>query len=231
MFSHIIVALDVDTRQEALQLVRRLGPAAGHYKVGLQLLTLAGPDLVRELVGMGKQVFLDLKLHEIPNSVAAAVRAAAQLGAGMVSVHASAGSAVLRAAAEQARSVGGIRVLALTVITSLRDDDLPEIGLAPSVREQVCRLARLASAQGCDGVIASAQEARWLAQQLPARSLIVTPGIQLAGLGGHDQSRVATPRDARDAGATHVVVGRAITQAPDPAQAFARACADFAQPD
>ena len=99
------------------------------------------------------------------------------------------------------------------------------------LREQVCRLARLASAQGCDGVIASAQEARWLAQQLPARSLIVTPGIQLAGLGGHDQSRVATPRDARDAGATHVVVGRAITQAPDPAQAFARACADFAQPD
>ena len=231
MSSHIIVALDVDTRQEALQLVRRLGPAAGHYKVGLQLLTLAGPDLVRELVGMGKQVFLDLKLHEIPNSVAAAVRAAAQLGAGMVSVHASAGSAVLRAAAEQARSLGGIRVLALTVITSLRDDDLPEIGLAPSVREQVCRLARLASAQGCDGVIASAQEARWLAQQLPARSLIVTPGIQLAGQGGHDQSRVATPRDARDAGATHVGVGRAITQAPDPAQAFARACADFAQPD
>ncbi len=228
MSSHVIVALDVDTRQDALQLVRRLGPAAGHYKVGLQLLTLAGPDLVRELVGMGKQVFLDLKLHEIPNSVAAAVRAAAQLGAGMVSVHASAGSAVLRAAADQAHALGGIRVLALTVITSLRDDDLPEIGLAPSVREQVCRLARLASAQGCDGVIASAQEARWLAQLLPSHSLIVTPGIQLEGLGGHDQSRVATPRHARDAGATHVVVGRAITRAPDPAQAFARACVDFA---
>ncbi|MCZ4315254.1 orotidine-5'-phosphate decarboxylase [Comamonadaceae bacterium G21597-S1] len=227
MSSRIIIALDVDTRQQALQLVRRLGPAAAHYKIGLQLLTLAGPDLVRELVGMGKQVFLDLKLHEIPNSVAAAVRAAAQLGAGMVSVHASAGSAVLRAAAEQAQAVGGIRVLALTVITSLRDDDLPEIGLAPSVREQVCRLARLASAQGCDGVIASAREARWLAQLLPAGNLIVTPGIQLDGQGGHDQSRLATPRDARDAGATHVVVGRAITQAPDPAQAFARACADF----
>lgn len=221
MVSSVIVALDLESRGEALHVVEALGPQADFYKLGLQMLTLEGPGLVRELVAMGKQVFLDLKLHEIPNSVAGAVKAAGRSGASMVSVHASGGAAVLRAAVDAARGFDRLQVLALTVITSLGDADLPSIGLAPSVRDQVCRLTQLAAASGCDGVIASAQEATYLADLLPQGSLIVTPGIQLPGAPGSDQSRVATPDFARRSGATHIVVGRAITHAADPAQAYA----------
>ena len=221
MASSVIVALDLESRRETLQVVRALGPQADFYKIGLQLLTLEGPGFVRELVAMGKQVFLDLKLHEIPNSVAGAVKAAGRSGAAMVSVHASGGATVMRAAVDAARGFDRLQVLALTVITSLGDADLQSIGLAPSVRDQVCRLAQLAAASGCDGVIASAQEAAYLADLLPNGSLIVTPGIQLAGAPGSDQSRVATPDFARRSGATHIVVGRAITHAADPAQAYA----------
>lgn len=228
--SGVIVALDLESRRHALDLVRVLGPQADFYKIGLQLLTLEGPDIVRELVAMGKNVFLDLKLHEIPNAVAGAVDAAGRSGACLVSVHASGGGAVLRAAVDAARPFGRLQVLALTVITSLSDADLPSIGLAPSVREQVCRLALLAAHSGCDGVIASAQEADYLAALLPQGSLIVTPGIQLAGAAGSDQSRVATPAFARRAGATHIVVGRAITHAADPAHAFGLARAAFGPP-
>ena len=230
MASSVIVALDMESRQDALRLVQALGPQADFYKIGLQMLTLEGPAIVRDLVEMGKQVFLDLKLHEIPNSVAGAVKAAGQLGASMVSVHASGGAAVMQAAVDAANRFDRLQVLALTVITSLRDADLPAIGLAPSVREQVCRLAQLAATAGCNGVIASAQEAAYLAELLPAGALIVTPGIQLAGAAGTDQSRVATPNFAYRAGATHIVVGRAITHAADPAQAFAVADAAFGQP-
>jgi orotidine-5'-phosphate decarboxylase len=142
-----------------MALVDKLGPACSSYKVGLQLLTEEGPEVVRELVGRDKNVFLDLKLHEIPNSVASAVRAAGKLGVGMVTVHASAGSAVLRAAVAAAADCPNLRVLALTVITSLTDKELPEIGLAPSVRQQVERLATLAAHCGCHGIVASAHEA------------------------------------------------------------------------
>lgn len=184
------------------------------------MLTEAGPEVVRRLVSMRKQVLLDLKLHEIPNSVAGAVTAAGKLGASMVTVHASAGSAVLRAAVEAARAYPRLHVLALTVITSLQDQDLPEIGLAPSVTAQVARLAQLATACGCHGVVASAQEAATLVQLVPPGTLIVTPGIQLVSTHANDQSRVATPMLAARAGATHIVVGRAVTQAADPRQAF-----------
>lgn len=228
MPSPVIVALDVDSRAQALQLVQALGPQADSYKIGMQLLTRQGPEIVRELTAMGKQVFLDLKLHEIPHSVAAAVRAAGQLGASMVSVHASAGSAVLRAAVDAARDTGQMQILALTVITSLRDEDLPEIGLAPSVQAQVDRLAMLAASAGCGGVIASVHEAARLSKLLPPGMAIVTPGIGLDGIAGQDQSRVATPAAARQAGATHIVVGRAIAQASDSAQAYVRARAGFA---
>jgi len=227
MHSPVIVALDFDSPAEALALVERLGPQAGMVKVGLQLLVAGGPDVVRELVARGKRVFLDLKLHEIPNSVASAVRAAGQLGVGMVTVHASGGAAVLRAAVEAARPFAGLQVLALTVITSLSDEELPEIGLAPSVDEQVSRLALLAAGCGCAGVVASAREASFLRAILPPAMAIVCPGIQLADRRGNDQVRVATPRGAAAAGATHIVIGRAISAAADPAAAFQAAVAEF----
>jgi orotidine-5'-phosphate decarboxylase len=227
MSSCVIVALDFESSAAALALVERLGADTSHYKVGLQLLTEAGPELVRTLVAAGKQVFLDLKLHEIPNSVAGGVMAAGKLGASLVTVHASAGSAVLRAAVAAAKPFPNLRVLALTVITSLSDQDLPEIGLAPSVQDQVERLARLSAAAGCHGVVASAREAAYLRHILPAGSLIVTPGIQLPDSLASDQVRVATPQAAAMAGASHIIVGRAITAASDPRAAFALAVAGF----
>lgn len=225
MSSPVIVALDFPSRSEAMALVQVLGPEALFYKVGLQLLTEEGPSIVRELLALEKSVFLDLKLHEIPNSVAAAVRAAGKLGVSMVTVHASGGSSVLRAAVAAAAPFPRLKILALTVITSLTDSDLPEIGLAPSVQEQVERLANLAARCGCQGVVASAREAAYLASQLPQGMLIVTPGIALAGTEGNDQARVATPGLARKAGATHIVVGRSITEAANPKAAFQAALA------
>jgi orotidine-5'-phosphate decarboxylase len=216
----VIVALDFPTRAEAIALVHALGNEAVFYKVGLQLLVEEGPDVVRDLTSLGKLVFLDLKLHEIPNSVAAAIRAAGKLGVSMVSVHASAGSAVLRAAVAAASSFPKLKVLALTVITSLTDAELPEIGLTTSVRHQVERLARLAAECGCHGVVASANEASYLSHLLPPGTLIVTPGIQLANPAAPDQARTATPEFARQSGATHIVIGRSITQAADPQQAY-----------
>lgn len=227
MPSPVIVALDSPSESEALALVRELGPQSDHYKVGLQLLTAAGPALIRQLVSEGKSVFLDLKLHEIPNSVAGAIAAAGDLGVSMVTVHASAGSAVLRAAVGAAAPFPALRVLALTVITSLSDDDLPEIGLAPSVDAQVVRLAKLAADAGCHGVVASAREATYLREALPANALIACPGIQLPASATHDQARVATPAFAAVAGASHVVIGRAITAASAPADAFRAALASF----
>jgi orotidine-5'-phosphate decarboxylase len=220
MSSPVIVALDFETSDEAIALVHTLGEAADSYKVGLQLLTEAGPQLVRDLVSIVKHVFLDLKIHEIPNSVSGAVAAAGRLGATMVTVHASGGSAVLRAAVEAARPYPQLRVLALTVITSLTDKDLPEIGLAPSVAQQVLRLAKLAADAGCHGVIASAQEARLIRGILPAQMLVVTPGIQLPDSKASDQARIASPQSAAAAGASHIVVGRAIAKAIAPRDAF-----------
>ncbi len=210
-------------------MVNRLGPQACHYKVGLQLLTAAGPQLVASLVQSGKHVFLDLKLHEIPSSVAAAVQAAGNLGVTMVTVHASAGSAVLRAAVAAALPFPRLKVLALTVITSLSDADLPEIGLAPSVKAQVARLAALAVQCGCHGVVASAQEAAYLSVSLPRGTLVVCPGIQLPQALATDQVRIATPEVAAQSGASHIVVGRAITAAHEPVAAFRAALNMFRQ--
>lgn len=220
MPSSVIVALDFSSKSEAMAVVQALGEAATSYKVGLQLLTEEGPDIVRELVAQGKFVFLDLKLHEIPNSVIGAVRAAGKLGVSMVTVHSSAGAAVLRAAVAAAAPFPGLKVLALTVITSLTDSDLPEVGLQPSVRQQVERLAGLAARCGCHGVVASANEASYLRNLLPTGMLIVTPGIQLEGAASNDQARVATPAFARHSGATHIVVGRSVAHASDPLASF-----------
>ncbi len=225
----VIVALDVGSEAEAQALVEQLGASASSYKVGLQLLTAEGPSIVRWLVGQGKKVFLDLKLHEIPSSVASAVAVAGNLGVSMVTVHASGGSAVLRAAVEAAQPFPHLQVLALTVMTSMADEDLAEIGVSGSVLEQVERLAALASAAGCQGVVASAQEATRLRQVLTAKMLIVTPGTQLAGEAKSDQTRTTTPSQAMRAGATHLVIGRSITRAVSPVAAFASICDEVVQ--
>ncbi|MEU5214960.1 orotidine-5'-phosphate decarboxylase [Streptomyces sp. NPDC020807] len=226
----VVVALDFDNRREAEELVDRLGDDCRFYKIGIELLTAAGPDLVRSLVDRGKEVFLDLKLFEIPHSVAGAVRAAGALGVSLVTVHAMGGTGILSAAVEAARDFPRLRVLALTVVTSMTSSDLADIGVAPSVStdEQVLRLARLAEAAGCHGVIASPREAGPLRDALGPDALIVTPGVALPGgpgegadgqpAGGH--ARTGTPRAAVAAGASHVVVGRAVTRAADPAAAL-----------
>lgn len=225
----IIVALDFDSGTAALKLVDQLGAAAPYYKVGLQLLTAEGPAIVRALVARQKKVFLDLKLHEIPNSVAGAVAVAGALGVSMVTVHATSGAAVMRAAVEAARPFPDLNILALTVITSLQDQDLAEIGVAGSVRDQVLRLAHLAAAAGCHGVVASPQEAAFLRAVLPAHLLIVTPGVQLPGGSQKDQARTATPAQAIRSGSTHIVLGRAITQAADPGAAYTAVCKEVEQ--
>lgn len=226
MPSPVIVALDFESTTEAMSLVERLGSNADHFKVGLQLLTGSGPQVIRNLVSKDKYVFLDSKLHEIPNSVASAVKAAGRLGVSMITVHASAGSAVLQAAVAAAEQYPNLKVLGLTVITSLSDSDLPEIGLAPSVKDQVLRLATLACRSGCHGVVASAQEASFLRGSLPPGSLIVCPGIQLSSL-TTDQVRIASPAAAAKAGATHIVLGRAIASASEPVVAFQEATQAF----
>lgn len=229
MSDKVIVALDFDSRDKALSLVEALGSASTFYKVGLQMLVEEGPEIVKTLVDMEKEVFLDLKVHEIPNSVAGAVTAAGKLGVSMVTVHASGGAAVLRSAVTAAAPFPKLKVLALTVITSLSDSDLPSIGLAPSVAQQVTRLAQLAATEKCHGVVASVQEAKLLGELLPKDMAIVTPGIHLPGTASNDQSRTASPLDAFNAGATHVVIGRAITRAKDPRSAFAQASSAFSR--
>jgi orotidine-5'-phosphate decarboxylase len=214
----LIVALDVSTAAAARKIVAAVGDSAHAYKVGMQLYTAEGPSIVRELVGCGRRVFLDLKYHDIPNTCGAAVREASQLGVSMLTVHAAGGGKMLRAAVEAAQGAKpDLLVLAVTVLTSLDDVELGKIGVRGAVLEQVLRLAALALSNGCEGVVASAQEAGALREQFGLDFAIVTPGVRLAGSGPHDQARVVTPAEAIAAGASHIVVGRPITEAVDPA--------------
>jgi orotidine-5'-phosphate decarboxylase len=212
----LIVALDVSTAAAARKIVAAVGDSAHAYKVGMQLYTAEGPSIVRELVGSGRRVFLDLKYHDIPNTVGAAVREAARLGVSMLTVHASGGGKMLRAAVEAAQKPG-LLVLAVTVLTSLDDDELGKIGLRGGALDQVLRLTALALSNGCKGVVASALEAAALREEFGHDFTIVTPGVRLAGSGPNDQARVVTPSEAISAGASHIVVGRPITEASDPA--------------
>ena len=212
----LIVALDVSTAAAARKIVAAVGDSAHAYKVGMQLYTAEGPSIVRELVGSGRRVFLDLKYHDIPNTVAAAVREAAQLSVTMLTVHASGGGKMLRAAVEAAQKPG-LLVLGVTVLTSLDDVELGKIGLRGGALDQVLRLAALALSNGCKGVVASALEAAALREEFGHDFTIVTPGVRLAGSGPNDQARVVTPSEAISAGASHIVVGRPITEASDPA--------------
>jgi len=215
----LIIALDVPTAAEARKLVAAVGDAGVFYKVGKQLFTAEGPQVVRELTAAGKKVFLDLKYHDIPSTVAGAVGEAAKLGVDMVTVHASGGGKMLRAAVEAAKARPGMAVLAVTVLTSFEDDDLDKIGVRGHVLDQVMRLAAVALADGCQGLVASAREARQLRAEFGNEFLLVTPGVRPAGAAVGDQARVVTPEEAFAAGASHIVVGRPITGASDPAAA------------
>ncbi|HEX2091111.1 MAG TPA: orotidine-5'-phosphate decarboxylase [Longimicrobiaceae bacterium] len=219
-----IIALDVPRAEDALALVGRLGPAAGWVKVGLQLYTAEGPGVVRALRDRGLRVFLDLKLHDIPNTVARAVESAAGLGVDLLTVHAAGGRAMLRAAREAAgeRGGGGVRLFAVTVLTSLSGAELGEAWgrTGVSAEEEAVRLARLADGTGMDGVVASVHEAARIRTQAGKGVGILTPGIRLAGDAAGDQARVATPAQAAGAGVDFVVVGRTVTAADDPAAAF-----------
>jgi orotidine-5'-phosphate decarboxylase len=213
----LIVALDVSTAAAAQKVVSAVGDAGLTYKVGMQLYTAEGPQVVRDLVASGRRVFLDLKYHDIPNTVGAAVREAAQLGVSMLTVHASGSGKMLRAAVEAAENRRGLMVLAVTVLTSLDAHDLDKIGVRGTVEDSVVRLATIALANGCQGVVTSAREASTLRAELGHNFAIVTPGVRPAGSSSQDQVRIVTPAEAIAAGASHIVVGRPITEAADPA--------------
>jgi orotidine-5'-phosphate decarboxylase len=210
----IIVALDVPTAQEALRLSGLLAENVGLFKIGLQSYTAEGPALVRSVSSLGPKVFLDLKLHDIPNTVGRAVEAAGKLGVRMLTIHLSGGSEMIRTAVA-ARS-NDMLLLGVTVLTSSTDETLAETGIAGNTTDQVLRLAHLGVAAGIDGLVASPHEARMLRTEFGDKVKIVTPGIRPAGSDAGDQKRFTTPRDAIDSGADYLVIGRPITGATDP---------------
>lgn len=213
----LIVALDVSSAAAAQQIVATLGDSVLTYKVGMQLYTAEGPPVVRDLVAAGRKVFLDLKYHDIPTTVGKAVAEAAKLGVSMLTVHGAGSSKMLEAAVEAAKARPQLMVLAVTVLTSMDGHDLETIGIRGSVQDSVVRLATLALSHGCQGVISSAREAPTLRAELGHGFAIVTPGVRPAGSGVGDQVRVVTPAEAIASGASHIVVGRPITHADDPA--------------
>lgn len=222
----LIVALDVSETAQALRLASALAESVSTFKVGKQLFTAAGPQAVRDLTSRGHRVFLDLKFHDIPHTVDAAVRAATALGVSMLTVHACGGSRMLRAAVRAAAEAPQPPlVLAVTVLTSMKDANVAEIGISGSLTEQVVRLAELAQRCGCGGIVTSAREARAVRQRLGPDLAIATPGIRPAGSEAADQERVVTPSEAIAAGVTYLVVGRPITASANPAGA-ARAILD-----
>ena len=218
--AEVIVALDVPSAAEAMTMVEALGDTADFYKVGLELYTSSGPAVVEELIARGKRVFLDLKLHDIPNTVAGAVRVAGDLGVEMITLHVAGGPRMLGAAVDAAPDT--LKLLGVTVLTSVKPDEMATVWGREilSVRDEVDRLARVAVEVGLHGVVASALEASWIRKIVGDEGLIVTPGIRPRGADRDDQMRVATPSDAVRAGASFLVVGRAVTRAPDPAAAM-----------
>ena len=247
----ILVALDVDSAEKAVALADALRGAVGGFKIGKQLFTAAGPAMVRDLAGRGDRVFLDLKFHDIPNTVAGAVQSAVATGAWMLNVHASGGSAMMKAAAESARTtaaaLGRARplVIGVTVLTSMNAEALAEIGVSRPMLEQVVHLAQLAKAAGLDGVVASPQETPAIRKACGPDFQIVTPGIRPLRLGGDDtsspsrsgqaadrqgkddQARTLTPAAAMSAGASYLVIGRPITAAPNPREAAEKIAASL----
>ncbi|MCF6209741.1 MAG: orotidine-5'-phosphate decarboxylase [Gammaproteobacteria bacterium] len=217
----VIVALDFADAVQALALTERLDPAHCRLKVGKELFTRSGPALVETLQEKGFEVFLDLKFHDIPNTVAKACKAAADLGVWMVNVHAMGGRKMMEAAREAVASASHRpRLIAVTVLTSMGDADLAEIGLQGSPEDNVRRLAGLAKSAGLDGVVCSPQEVDMLRNTIGGDFQLVTPGVRPVGAALNDQTRVATPEDAIRAGSSYLVIGRPITQADDPLAAL-----------
>jgi len=216
--SPIIVALDFNNEIDALTLAEQLDSDLCRLKIGKELFTRCGPQLVAKLQNRGFEVFLDLKFHDIPNTVAQAVDAAADLGVWMVNVHASGGKRMLEAAANKLaqRSVSKPLLTAVTVLTSMDDSDLHELGYPFSVEEQVFRLARLSRDSGLDGVVCSSREATKLKLELGKDFMLVTPGIRPQGVDSGDQKRIMTPVQALQSGSDYLVIGRPITQSPQP---------------
>lgn len=217
----IIVAIDANNQRDALALADQMNPEYCRLKVGKELFTQLGPQIVKDLHQRGFEVFLDLKFHDIPNTTAQAVLAAAELGVWMVNVHASGGRNMMQTTVERLKA-GGYKthLIAVTVLTSMGREDLLEVGLDIDPAEQVVRLAKLAQSSGLDGVVCSAQEAPVLRQALGSSFLLVTPGIRPAGAAADDQKRIVTPQQAIADGVNHMVIGRPITRADNPAQAL-----------
>src|SRR5437868_8555033 len=220
----LAVALDLPSQNEALRLMGRLGQTCQWFKVGLELYYVAGNSIVQQLRDRGFDVFLDLKLHDIPNTVAGAVRSATRAGASLLTIHAAGGAAMMQAAAEAAQAPHSPRLLAVTVLTSMDANELAGIGITASPAEQVVRLAKLAQASGIDGMVCSPEEIDLLRKETSPDTLLVIPGIRPSGSAtqgafGEDQKRIATPAQAIAHVASMLVVGRPITRAQDPAQA------------
>ncbi len=228
--AQVIIPLDVPTLDEAMGVVDSHGEAVAVYKVGLELFTREGPAVLRALAERDKRIFLDLKLHDIPNTVSGAVRAAADLGVELLTIHIAGGCKMMEAAADAAGD--DLTLLGVTVLTSMTVSDVEDSwGRAvDSVEVEVVRLARLAREAGVGGVVASVWEAASIKEAVGSDMVVVTPGIRLAGDDTHDQARVATPAEAVAAGADYLVVGRSITQAPDPADALRRIYEEMAGP-
>jgi orotidine-5'-phosphate decarboxylase len=223
--ARIIIALDVENRDQALALVRAL-PATQVFKVGLELFTAEGPRLLQDVLALGKDVFLDLKLHDIPNTVAEAARIGVRYGAHMMTIHTSGGEEMMARAAEVARTEADKRgvarplLLGVTILTSLKNESLASIGMVADTGAQVLRLAALAKKAGMDGVICSAREIEIVRRETGAGFLIVTPGIRPAWAAAQDQKRIMTPAEAVAKGSDYLVVGRPVTQAASPQEAF-----------
>ena len=232
--AELIVALDVPSRAEVAATLGRLGDAVGFYKIGLELFSAEGPDVVRLVKDAGKRVFLDLKLHDIPRTVERAVKSIGRLGVDLATIHASGGRAMIRAAAEAAASFGAAapKILAVTCLTSLDQGDLDDLGIARPMPSQVEALGLLAVTNGADGIVCSPKEVAAMNRALiPAAQgrpvVFVTPGVRPAGAEVGDQKRIATPAAAIAAGASKLVVGRPITGADDPLAAFDAICGEL----
>ncbi len=228
--AELIVALDVQTREEAVSKVKEIGDSVGFYKIGMELFTAEGPDVVKAVKDLGKKIFLDLKFHDIPRTVERAIRSGGKLGVDLMTIHSVGGKAMIKAASDASAEFGaaGPKILAVTVLTSLDQSDLEDVGIVGRTpADQVLAMAKFAIENGAHGLVCSPKEVGTLSSTLPKGTLFITPGVRPAGAAVGDQKRVATPADAVRDGATHLVVGRPILAATDPATAARQVLAEM----